>query len=367
MKKNFTTILKLIAFLFVLPIGFSACSNDDDDVPEVPQVDQDQKGVFVYNSGSSYNAIDGSLSFIYTTSDSVANNVFFKKNNRSLGATVQTGTTYKNNLYIAVSGSNTIEVVDKISLASIAQILPSKEQGNPRDIEADDNYLYVSMMTGFVSRINPTTNTIDKTIQVGPNPEEMAVSNGYLYVVNSDGFNYKNNYQNGFSVSKINLSTFTVEKTIKVGMNPTKIAADNNGNLYVLCMGDYNATPSTIYKITKQDAATDLAIPATLIGVYGNNLYVINYPFYTEGTTYKKYDLSNMAVVSDKFIDSVVDAPAGMGIDPETGEIYISSYSLGDKGVSYAIPGYLNRYDKNGKFVKKYSVGVGPCYISFLK
>ena len=69
----------------------------------------------------------------------------------------------------------------------------------------DGKYVYVSMYTGVVSRIDPSTNTIDKTVAVGPNPEEMVIVNKSLYVTNSDGNNYNAGYANGKSVSKISL------------------------------------------------------------------------------------------------------------------------------------------------------------------
>ncbi len=68
------------------------------------------------------------------------------------------------------------------------------------------------MYTGVVSRIDPSTNTIDKTVAVGPNPEEMVIVNKSLYVTNSDGNNYNAGYANGKSVSKISLSDFVEEK-----------------------------------------------------------------------------------------------------------------------------------------------------------
>ena len=43
-------------------------------------------------------------------------------------------------------------------------------------------------------QIDTLSLTIDATLNVGPNPEEMTVANGYLYVANSDGMNYGADY-----------------------------------------------------------------------------------------------------------------------------------------------------------------------------
>ena len=137
-----------------------------------------RKAFFVFNSGNQASGIDGTLSFIDEKTETVSNNVFETTNERKLGSTVQDGVILGNNLYIAVSKSNTIEVVNKNTLVSVVQIVPTPAQGNtPRDIVTDGKYVYVSMYTGVVSRIDPSTNTIDKTVAVGPNPEEMVIVN----------------------------------------------------------------------------------------------------------------------------------------------------------------------------------------------
>lgn len=325
-----------------------------------------EKGIYVFNTGNENNSVNGSLSFIDKKHDTVLHHVFMNTNYRSLGMIVQDGVILDNYLYIAISGSNTIEVVDKNSLKSIRQIqLNSKQGSTPRDIVTDGQYIYVSMFSGHVSRINPQTISIDQTISVGPNPEEMAIANGHLYVVNSDGLNYQNGYINGKSVSKINLSTLH-ETKIPVGLNPTQIKADNSGNLLVLCMGDYSSTSTSIWKINNQDFATDLKIPATIITVKENTLYTINAPWDTNEITYKTYDTQSDTLIHSNFISQTVEAPASLSIHPQNGHIFISSYHLVGGYTSYLTSGYIAEYDANGIFIQNYEVGVGPINITFL-
>lgn len=359
--------LKLMAMAFFLPVAFVACSDDDGPVvpptPDGPDTEVED-ALLVFNSGSFYSSIDGSLSVInFEKEQSVVNNVFLNNNGRSLGSSVQDGVVLGEHLYIAVYQSNTIEVVNKETFKSVTTIRLDEETGQPRDIVADDHYVYVSMFTGYVARINPATNSIDKTVQVGPNPEEMAIANGYLYVVNSDGMNYANNYENGKTVSKINLTTFEEEKKIEVGLNPTIIVAAD-GNLFVLCMGNYGDVPSSIYKIDKSDNVTDTGVQGTVMAEEDGVLYVVYYPYYEEGTTYTTYRASDMSVLNSQFIDTRVDAPAGIAVDDD--RIFISSYNLVDGYASYNTAGYVNEYRMDGTFVKKYDVGVGPVRMAFL-
>jgi len=215
------------------------------------------------------------------------------------------------------------------------------------------------MYTGHVSRIDPKTNKIDKTVAVGPNPEEMVIEDGYLYVVNSDGLNYGANYENGKTVSKINLKSFTEEKKINVGLNPTAIQ-ESDDKIFVLCMGNYGDVPASIYVIDENDNVTNTNIPATFFTEDDGILYVVDSPW--GGTTsYTSYKASDLSVVSQNFIKTSVDSPAGIAVDED--RIFVSSYNLVDGYASYSTDGYVNEYKLDGTLVKKYDVGVGPVHM----
>ena len=379
--------LKLFAMMVVLPFVFAACDNDDDPVPvptpeptPVPEPDPDysvpadKQGLFVFNGGNQGKSIDGSLSFINFSKKEVSNDVFTSKNSRSLGGTVQNGAVFRDLLYIAVYGSKTIEVMDKLTMESVKQIaIPSSADG-PRFVVADDNYVYASLYSGAVIRINPATNEIDKTVDVGPNPEEMVIANGFLYVVNSDGLNYENGYADGMSVSKIDLASFTEVKKIAVGVNPARIASDGT-NVYALCNGDYYTMPSTIYKISADDSTIDLGVEAAWMVVNNGMLYTISSVWTTDDgdnwytvDAYTQYDLKDMSVKSSAFLgENVVDAPAGIAFDAEGSQLFVSSYNKVGGFASYDTDGYVNQYDLQGNLVKKYDVGVGPCYMLVLR
>lgn len=368
MKLNLKEQLRMLALMLALPMVFVACSDDDDNDPTGGAPIVAQKGVFVFDSGNQGKNIDGALSFIDEKTNTATNDVFRTVNARSLGSTVQDGVILGQNLYIAVSESNTIEVVDKNTLVSVTQIAPTAEQGSkPRDIVTDGKYVYVSMYSGHVSRIDASKNVIDKTVKVGPNPEEMAVANGCLYVVNSDGLNWEAGYVNGKSVSKIDLASFA-ETKIPVGLNPTKIVADASGNLLVICMGNYSDVPASIWKISSSDAVEDWGKPATIMAVKGNSLYTV-YDSYAgaDAVEYTVYNTLTGSVEKDNFVASPVDSPSGIAVDPDNGNIFITSYTLVGGFASYTTPGYVNEYSADGTFVKKYDVGVGAVCMTFLK
>lgn len=377
---KFKHLLFAAALFSVTPL-FYACSDDDNEVeiPRDPEEDPESKpdttpeatapttatGLYVCNAGNLSNNINGSLSFIDFATGNVTNNLFSTINKRSLGSTVQDGIVYGSKMYIAVYGSNIIEVVDKNTAKSIKQIIPTAAQGEgPRDVVAANGKVYVSMYDGYVSSIDTTNCTIDATVKVGPNPEEMTIANGFLYVTNSDGMNYDNGNENGKSVSKIGLKTFTEAKRIAVIVNPTKICSTQNGNVYVLSMGNYADIPATVQKINTMNEVTEVA-KATLMTVKDNMLYLINAPYGAKENTYVSID-TQTGTENKNLIAQPVDSPCSIAVNQFSGNIYISSYNMVGGYASYTTDGYVNEYSVAGKFVKRYDVGVGPCGLNFL-
>lgn len=376
---NWKKHLKYVVWALAMPLVFCAC-DDDNNPGGGDKPFRAERGVYVFNAGNQSSSIDGSLSFI-DLARGYKNNVFMTVNGRSLGSTVQDGVVLGDYMYIAVSESNTIEVVDKHTVVSVAQIRPTAEQGaQPRDIVTDGEYVYVSMYDGYVSRIDPVTNAIDKTVQVGPNPEEMAVLNGYLYVTNSDGMNYNNGYVNGKTVSKINLDDFTEEAKIPVGVNPSKVVAhEASGKLFVICMGDYAANPNSLWTIdtTQGDQVADLHVTASMMCLSGNTLYTVYNQYGSpEANSYISYNATDNTVLSDAFIPAdkisegftanVVDNPAGIMADPASGHIFVTSY-VDDPVNAYSLPSYVYEYNAQGEVLARYDVGVGAVNMMVLE
>lgn len=367
---NWKKHLKHLVWALAVPMLFVAC-DDDDNPGGGGDDDQDfraESGVYVFNQGNQSAGIGGSLSFLDPSTASYRNDVFLLVNGRELGSTVQDGVVLGDNLYIAVNESNTVEVVNKNTVQSVAQIPMPADLGGPRDVVTDGEYVYASMYGGYVVRINPATNQIDKTVQVGPNPEEMAVLGNYLYVVNSDGMNWP---PADCSVSKINLDDFTVVKKIVVGSNPNKIVAHAaSGKLFVACWGDFYTNPSSLWTIdAASDEATDLQVSVTFMCISGDVLYTI-YDSYNgpESVQYVTYNATDNSVLNDAFIPAVtsgngfvsnlVDSPAGITVNPADGHIFITSY-VDDPVNAYTLPSYVYEYNAQGEVQRTYDVGVG--------
>ena len=375
---NWKKHLKHLVWALAVPMLFVAC--DDDDNPGGGGDDDQnfcaESGVYVFNQGNQSAGIGGSLSFIDPSTASYRNDVFLLVNGRELGSMLQDGVVLGDNLYIAVNGSNTVEVVNKNTVQSVAQIPTPSDLGGPRDVVTDGEYVYASMYGGYVVRIDPATNEIDNTVQVGPNPEEMAVLGNHLYVVNSDGMNWP---PANCSVSKINLDDFTEVKKIEVGNNPNKIVAHAaSGKLFVACWGDFYNNPNSLWTIdAASDEATDLQVSVTFMCISGDVLYTI-YDSYNgpESVQYVAYNAEDNSVLDDTFIPVVtsnngseynrVDSPAGITVNPADGHIFIASY-VDDPVNAYTLPSYVYEYNAQGEVQRSYDVGVGAANMLVLE
>lgn len=352
--------LNKIFAIALCALCFTACS-DDDDAPEVLQV---YTGGYVLNQGNMSKNIPGSLTNIDTENGQVFQDVFQKANKRVLGDTPNSAIKYGTRMYIAVERSNTIEVVNDSTTKCLKTIIPDASAGkSPRCFAAKDRYVYVSMYDGYVSRIDTVSLKINATVKVGPNPEEMAIAGNYLYVTNSDGQNWNDNYANGYTVSKINLSTFTEEKKINVGMNPTKIVS-NGTDVFVISMGDYSSVNPATLKQIKEDDSVETLFNAGLMAINGDKLYCVYAPYVKKGDpaippTYYEYVISTK-VKTELQLANII-SPVAIGVNPSTGNIFVSSYSV---EYGYSDPCIVNEYSSTGTFLKKYDVGVGAgCFV----
>lgn len=349
-KKSF----RALALMMMGAVSFTACDDED----ELAQPSSDNV-VYVLNEGlmGSNNASLSSINYTDSTSYFYQ---FMAVNGRALGDVGQDAIRYGGKIYMAVYGSNTIEVVDGKSLKSIKTIQPQAgKPGSPRAFAADGATLYVSLYDGYVAKIDTTSLSIVDSIKVGPNPEEMTIANGNLYVAVSDGMNYSNSYENGKYVSKINLDSFKVASKINVLLNPTKITSDNNGNVFVISMGNYYDIPATAQKITKDDSVTVVG-PATLMACDDNTLYTINAPYGATSIDFVSYNTTTGVKENAAYITGIADElpanPTSISVNPKNGNIMIGSYLT---AADYSSNGYVFEYEE-GAFKARYNAGVGP-------
>lgn len=347
------TILSAAVILSVL----SACHKDKNDpTPDKPTAER--AGVYVLNEGG-YLGNNSSLTYYDYTTKITTPDLFKTANAKGLGDTGNDAQVYGSKMYILVNVSSTIEVVDPKTAKSIKHI--DMKNGNiarqPRTIVFYQNKAFISSFDGTVAVLDTASQTIDKFIKVGRNPEQMVVSNGKLYVANSGALDYKNPDK---TVSVIDLSVLPdvsklteLKKITLPETNPVTIAADGYGDVYVVAYGSaYPAKPKLSIIDNKTDA---IKVTRDFDAGYGTSFLIIgdNAYYYTDAAKVKVYNVKTEAVTNNSFITdgTSIAVPYAINVDETTGELFITD------AIDYSSNGLLYAFDKNGK--KEYSIKTG--------
>lgn len=289
-------------------VAFAACQ--DPLFPEKPSIDSDLKGevvdvnglsgfkkLFVLNEGQ-MGANNASLDMLRISDSNYITGVFKKMNpteGAGLGDVGNDIVVVGDELWIAVNNSGIVEVLSAKDETEIAAV----QVPMPRCLAYDDNYVYVSSWNGAVAvygsdwsvdveksknpkgavyRIDRKTKKLDEgTVEVGYQPEGLAVSSGKLYVANSGGvasslppaYSYDN------SVSVIDTKSFKAEKTIEVEINLQKVFADSKGNVYVSTFGNYYSVHSGLWQIKVDGSASKVADYASYVAFRDDTVYCI--------------------------------------------------------------------------------------------
>jgi hypothetical protein len=230
-------------------------------------------GLIVLNEGS-LGGNNASITHYDFETGTVLQNVFFKQNARKLGNVANDILIYGGKIYISVGGSSTLEITD-LHLKSIKRISfngTSVNAEEPHGLAAHDGKIYTACFNGKLARLDTSTLAIESIVQIGKNPENIAISNGFAYITNSGGLDFPN-YDS--TVSVVNLTTFMEVKKITVGSNPFSIGVDENGDIFVGCRWDYsffslhriNAIDHTVYTFTDV-AVSDFAMNKSTVFFY---------------------------------------------------------------------------------------------------
>lgn len=375
------TFLKLL-FRSIIPCAaagvlLTGCDDDKEVTPPegefvIDPVKNDVKGVYVLSEGN-MGSNKASIDYFDASSGYYVTNIYPSRNPSVALELGDVGNDLKicgDYLYAVINGSGKVEVMKANDAVRVGQI----DIANPRYVADYDGFVYVSSYmsgtngVGSVYKINPETLQIAARVDVGYEPEEMAVANGKLYVANSGGYRAMNGGPYDRTVSVIDLSSFTVTKSIDVDVNLHRLRADNNGHIYVSSRGDYGAIPSSLYVI---DSATDEVIKHIDCGVsdmwiHGDKvyLYTVGYDQNWMATySYRTISLSDLTVSSGSFItdgsDSRIVAPNGIAVNPVTGDIFIADAR------NYVSAGAVYCYGNDGKLKWTHNSGDIPGHFAF--
>ena len=286
--------------LLILGVWLSSCREDEliflSDSTKVsqPMVGSKITGFYQLNEGN-MGMNRATIDYFDYTTGYYTRDIFSERNPtivKELGDVGNDIKIYGNKVYAVINCSNYIEVFDVHTAIHVKEI----RVPNCRYMAFNGGKAYISSYSGpveinpnaekgFVAEIDTVTLELTRKVEVGYQPDEIAVYDGKLYVANSGGYRVPN-YDR--TVSVIDLETFKEIKKIDVGINLHRIKIDKRGYLYVSSRGDYYDTPPNLYVI---DTRTEKVVKET--GIPVSDMWLDDDLLYYYSVAYNKYTGGN--------------------------------------------------------------------------
>ncbi len=351
-------LFPLIIFALFTAYLITSCSKDDNN----DNTGAYTNGCFIANEGNFGNA-NAEVSFYSYSSDSIANGIFKKVNNRELGDVLNSMAIYKNKIYMILNNSHKVEIATIDDFKQAGTIMEVK---SPRYIGFFDNNAYITLWgddptdTGYLAIADLETLKVTKTIKTGIGPEGVLVKDNKIWVANGGGYTVDS------TVTVFSVSDNSLVKTIVVGYCPKNFVVDKDNMIWVLCVGasDYadgsndkpssfaiiNPTDYSVKKITigKNDHPMQIGISKDKKTIF----YGAGYSFSgIYKIAYNAQDFSKTKLIEGFFY--------GFSVNPNNDEIY--TFDAKD----YKSAGSMVRYKSDGTKIKEYTTGLIPSMAVF--
>lgn len=202
-------------------------------------------------------------------------------------------------------------------------------------------------LNNSITMVNPETMTINSTTNgIGPTPEWMAESSGFLYTACGG-------WGSGNSIVVLDTSSGTVTDTLTADTNCQSLAIADDGRLFVTCSGTYGSNDGTVVVI---DPSTGSTIETLPVGGFPAFCVSANGRFYTSdpwGGGVFSVDMETLTVLHDTS-DPFCTGGNGLAVDDQ-GYLWITD----------AMAGEVRVYDQSENLVHTYAVSnPGPIAVS---
>ena len=227
---------------------------------------------------------------------------------------------------IAIIDGQTGEVSNTIALA---------EGSNPWDMAfVGTSKAYVTnLLANSVTVIDLVSGDSLTSIPVGENPEGILVVNNTAYVANTGGYpDYALS-----TVSVIDIRADSVTKTLDVPLNPQDLALAPDGNIHVVCTGNFGNVSGRVAVINPfgDTDFTPLVVDTIEVGGSPGDIvittdglaYLPDFGDGTNGFVYS-YNVFSSEIINDSTNPVLVGNGAmALLFDPPTGNLYVSNFS----------------------------------------
>lgn len=315
----------ILYFILLLSIG---CRSDlpkpTSSEPYLPRADSN---VYIVNEGP-FGSGSGSISYYNSKTGIFVEDIYNQVNGSKLGNVCQSMCIVNDTGYIVVNNANKVVIV---SMPEFKEIGTIKGLTSPRyflPINKDKAYV-TDLYSNAIAVIDLNTNTVFKNIPCNGSTEELIIVGKNAYVTNT----------RTDKIYVINSDNDQVEDSITVGFCSSSLREDNAGKIWVYCTGDldkkinagiYQVDPATKKVLKKFNLNNPLNTWDRMdINNSLDTIYYLNNGVY-------RLPISANALPLQPIIASEGRNFYGIGIDPNTGEIYVSdAKDFSQKGIIY--------------------------------
>lgn len=367
----FSTLCSLI-----LGMSMTSCDDEFEEFGEDPDEVTRPHFNYVLNEGL-WGANNANISgFIQNYTNGVPQNeiiaqgdLYLQKNGKQMGDVANGMVEEDNKIYVVMNGSKYVAKLDLYCKEEARYTFPEGE-GEPRCIDVEGDYVYVTQYGGQVSKINSKDMTLVNTFKGGDNLEGIVEKDGRLYVANSYAVDGSNNWIYNEEVFVIDAKTMTLEKTLKTVSNPTKIY-EIHDKIYILSQGNYADVPAVLQVIDPMTGEVK-RIPQTenvskVTEGYNKLIYGVRSAYDENWNPVNSFFICTTKVDEVSETSFLKDAPEALKTatiylleeDEDTGFIYIGT-------TDYVNSGTIYQFDPQGNFLRKFdSGGVNPSAMIF--
>lgn len=203
------------------------------------------EGLFGYNNAT--------LTLFSIPTGKLNNNIFYEKNGFELGDIANDAITIDTTIFVLVSTSRILYEISTKSF-KVTRLLKFPEGSYPRQIINYNQILLVSdAYLNSVYIIDKNEFKIKQSINVGAQPEGLAILDNKLYVVNSGWGDLNAENPEASTIYEIDLNNYEIINKIKTFSNPVEIFADTLNKKIYLTYYNYPSKIDSIGGIVEYD------------------------------------------------------------------------------------------------------------------
>lgn len=346
----------LIAFLIASCAILASCEKEPDNT-DTPQEGSFSKVAYILNEGN-YGGNNAELSLLDLENGSCKTTWFTDQNKRGLGDQAQDIIRYGSHLYVSVTESNTIEVIDPTSGRSLHQI--DMGHRGPRYLLGYKENIYVSCYDKTIVRIDTSSLEIEAVCPLsGLRPEEFCVYDNRLYICNvyekvSSGTIYDS------TISVVDLTTFQETRKFTVGFNPRRIRPLPDNRVVIACIGDYaNISGQTIILDLNNGNRRTIPVTATDLDVYQGQIYAYSTSYDSQWNPLASFfridPVSGSTTPILRDYGTTLRYAYGININPANGDILVcnSPYNCNGDVYCFSSDGTLRWHTEAGPFASQ--------------